>query len=389
VIDEAMWEYKGKSDYVVFVERKPKPLGIRAYLHCFEMKNTDRAVVYQVLPDIRRPCYRPSEVLSILTQELPQGVDVEITTDCYFANLNWLRIEPRLFTMAVVDNNIGGLADLFCHNMKLHEFRVFEKDNILLSAWIDRKRVLCASNAFRLTNAPVLRAQGYDVAPQTPLMSMDMLTSIENALTLEQIKAIGAVVGVSGGTSKRDVLLRIARYPPQAAVAEAGPVLQPPQPQESYDARLKRKCDELANRSVKSLNEMLKIRKLSRKGNKGVKVLRLAQRELMPENEKDVRAELSMFLQPTATTIGEQRPIINQHYRDTFNLVDKYNRLVSEISYQPRSPSDHMRMFVGVVEIAIVNTWSLYHSWFADQPQIPLRDFAIRLSKQLFSPANE
>lgn len=53
VIDETIWEYKGKSDYAVFVERKPKPLGIRAYLHCFEMKDTDRVMVYHVLPDIR------------------------------------------------------------------------------------------------------------------------------------------------------------------------------------------------------------------------------------------------------------------------------------------------------------------------------------------------
>lgn len=52
----------------------------------------------------------PSEVLSILMQELLPEVEIETTTDHYFSNLNWLHIDPRLFTMAVVDDNVGGMV---------------------------------------------------------------------------------------------------------------------------------------------------------------------------------------------------------------------------------------------------------------------------------------
>ena len=37
---------------------------------------------------------------------------------------------------------------------------------------------------------------------------------------------------------------------------------------------------------------------------------------------------------------SQDRPIINQHYCDTFNPVDKFNRLVGEVSYNPRNSSE-------------------------------------------------
>jgi len=57
------------------------------------------------------------------------------------------------------------------------------------------------------------------------------------------------------------------------------------------------------------------------------------------------------------------RPTINDHYGTTFNPVDRFNRLVGAVSYQPRNASEHSRVITGVISFAIVEAWVLVCDW--------------------------
>src|SRR5688572_19464143 len=89
-IDEAVWEYYGRTPYKIFIPRKPKDTGIRAYLHCFELKHSGLPVCYRLLPDTRVPKFSPEEVLRSAVEHLPKEKEISITTDSAFGSLYWL-----------------------------------------------------------------------------------------------------------------------------------------------------------------------------------------------------------------------------------------------------------------------------------------------------------
>lgn len=71
--------------------------------------------------------------------------------------------------------------------------------------------------------------------------------------------------------------------------------------------------------------------------------------------------EISNLRLPKLTSL--ERPRINQHYADTFNSVDKFNRLQGEVSYVPRCSDSHSRLITGIITVAIVNACVLVSDW--------------------------
>ena len=94
---------------------------------------------------------------------------------------------------------------------------------------------------------------------------------------------------------------------------------------------------------------------------------------------------INKYLQPTKRTQGDDKPDINQYYADHFNLVDRFNRFISMIRYKPRCCSEQMRIFISLIEIAIVQTWALYHDFQSQTTpdESDIREFAVSLAKSL------
>jgi len=67
--------------------------------------------------------------------------------------------------------------------------------------------------------------------------------------------------------------------------------------------------------------------------------------------------QLHQLHTPTKTSVA--RPTINQHYATTFNSVDRFNKLMGRISFNPRCRDVDMRLLTGVVSAAIVQAWVL------------------------------
>jgi hypothetical protein len=81
----------------------------------------------------------------------------------------------------------------------------------------------------------------------------------------------------------------------------------------------------------------------SRSGNAGV-----TQRQI-----NDLRHE---------TSTSTSRPTINQQYAETFNAVDRWNKLMGKVSYIPRCSSPETRILIGVVTASIVQAWVLVNN---------------------------
>ena len=78
------------------------------------------------------------------------------------------------------------------------------------------------------------------------------------------------------------------------------------------------------------------------------------------DNKAKYQSEITHFLSPTGKIEGDQAPLVNQYYRDTFSLVDRFNKILSSISYSPRIASDNLRFLYAYVEIAIAQTVVLW-----------------------------
>lgn len=60
------------------------------------------------------------------------------------------------------------------------------------------------------------------------------------------------------------------------------------------------------------------------------------------------------FLTPTLHTKGDDKPTIIRHCGDTFNSVDRFNRILAHISYLPRTPSNEILLLHAIFQSALV-----------------------------------
>ena len=91
-------------------------------------------------------------------------------------------------------------------------------------------------------------------------------------------------------------------------------------------------------------------------GNKEKLAKRIAKWESRNTGDEKHQVTLTAFLNPKMTTAGNEKPKISQHYAATFSNVDKFNALISSISYQPRITNEKLRFFILLIEISVVQS---------------------------------
>jgi len=78
-------------------------------------------------------------------------------------------------------------------------------------------------------------------------------------------------------------------------------------------------------------------------------------------------AHVREFLTPTLQTKEGDKPTIVRHYGDTFNSVDRFNRILAHISYLPRTPSYEILLLHTIFQTALIMAWALDNDWKCDQ----------------------
>ena len=72
-----------------------------------------------------------------------------------------------------------------------------------------------------------------------------------------------------------------------------------------------------------------------------------------------VKRELASLRSSVKTSAT--RPQVNQKSADTFNCVDRFNRLLGAVTFRPKCVDPLMRMLTGVISIAIVQSWVVFN----------------------------
>lgn len=97
--------------------------------------------------------------------------------------------------------------------------------------------------------------------------------------------------------------------------------------------------------------------------------------------------ELNEFLTPHRTLPSGIKPTLNQHYYETFNVVDRFNRLTSSIAFATRITDEKFRIFIGLIETTIVQVWALTQDWktgtSVESDNESLYSFSLKLANDL------
>ena len=180
-----------------------------------------------------------------------------------------------------------------------------------------------------------------------------------------------AVLVITAG-SKEELSRRISGYPP--------PPVQPPPADIHADLDADDQLTELMKMSMKELHSLADTLRLSKckmidhlmeifdsliglvdrmidfqiAGKKDEIATRIVKKRKNTSTIQQNQHAIDSCLSPKLKTDPDKRPIVNNAYAMNFNLVDRFNRGLSSISYLPKLSSETMRLLVGVIEIAIV-----------------------------------
>lgn len=106
----------------------------------------------------------------------------------------------------------------------------------------------------------------------------------------------------------------------------------------------------------------MKVIKINRKaGSKAKLAKRVLKREEAGGDESEMMEEVKKFLEPKR--VSAEQPKIISHYGRSFNSVDRFNKLLSYVSYRPKIGDEKLRVLVALVEIALVQSWALTIDW--------------------------
>jgi len=135
---------------------------------------------------------------------------------------------------------------------------------------------------------------------------------------------------------------------------------------------------ELNDYSVPTLSSRCRELKLSYSGTKAQLTKRIAKWEAKAGSTQEQLDEIARYTAETGYSL--EQPIINRKYGENFNKVDRFNRLLSGIEYLPKAPDECTRVFVGLVEICIVQAWAACQDWVFDGEE---KDSLLSFAKQL------
>ncbi len=113
----------------------------------------------------------------------------------------------------------------------------------------------------------------------------------------------------------------------------------------------------------------------------------MAKWEARTSDPKMANILIDQFLTPTLKTAGASKPVITQHYADTFNPVDRFNRLCADVAFCGRKEGLYFTLLVGLVEVALVQTFIVRNDWLElqneEQQTAFLRKYASDLANEL------
>jgi len=165
-------------------------------LLCFECTSTGKPIVYHVVPDIRIPVHTSVEIMDLMIEFAPAD-QYTLVADAFFPSLGWIQSHPTIDFIFSLSPQDLPFFDLFSHGLEYHNYRIFKKDNLLISIWVDNKTMICISNCFVAENSEEGRYRGSNFSK--PILSVDDIKLLAK-LSSNGLKSLAKRCGVSQGS---------------------------------------------------------------------------------------------------------------------------------------------------------------------------------------------
>jgi len=94
--------------------------------------------------------------------------------------------------------------------------------------------------------------------------------------------------------------------------------------------------------------------------------------------------DIKTFLTPHLTS--QTKPTITLDYAKSFNHVDRLNKVRSYVHYRPRIGFEKLRVFISLIEMAVIQAWALTISWQGERngEEEHIRDVCKALAYDLY-----
>lgn len=116
---------------------------------------------------------------------------------------------------------------------------------------------------------------------------------------------------------------------------------------------------------------------------------RLLRNEKNKNPADDLKKKMEEFLKPTSKVVENEKPTIIQFYKDTFNEVDLFDKLLALINFPYSIYNKKLVFFINLLLISVINSYALFseiqNSERVEDIKVPLKQFIIILSKQLLN----
>jgi hypothetical protein len=161
------------------------------------MSNSKRSICYHVLPEIESQKFSRADLLEMIKLHWPSGRKVTLVMDSFFGSLLTPNSLPNPYysTFAIGHTYHNAFIELLSYNLNYKEFRVFKKDNTIISLWSDNKVMITGSTFFVSKKDPNagIKINILDLPPRFSSEDAKILTQ----LSLEGIQKIAEAFGES------------------------------------------------------------------------------------------------------------------------------------------------------------------------------------------------
>lgn len=122
-------------------------------------------------------------------------------------------------------------------------------------------------------------------------------------------------------------------------------------------------------------------------GNKNKLINALVKHKKTPNREKEYQSKLEELLEPTGMVEDEELPQTIQHYKHTFNGVDRFSAYLGHFPWPYKVEKPEFLFFISCLRMAVINAWLLELNYDGNVREaddvLSLKNYISKLSNEL------
>jgi len=213
-LDESIWEWEGKHERLVHIERKPNPDGFKVFNIAVRITEIERPYCIYFYPDIGDTPLTVTQSLDIMLCEISK-TKLAVTLDNWFGMYGHImRTAEYDLTVAIKESQLTHVWNVFGTGLLKKQYRTVTNGVLIATIYNDKSMVKTISTHFKVTeDISTLPANSTTSIISLPARLTEDDAKRLSELSLAGIKVIDSAFGESTGGSKEDMCRRIARLP--------------------------------------------------------------------------------------------------------------------------------------------------------------------------------